>query len=58
VVSANACWYFKSIADEAEQASLKVLLAYRGKRAGGGQKRRYQRLRSGAGTYRPLKKAH
>ena len=25
VVSANACWYFKSIADEAEQASLAVL---------------------------------
>ncbi|HHA1953938.1 TPA: Rrf2 family transcriptional regulator [Enterobacter ludwigii] len=25
VVSANACWYFKSIADEAEQASLEVL---------------------------------
>ncbi|VEC81549.1 BadM/Rrf2 family transcriptional Regulator [Raoultella ornithinolytica] len=25
VVSANACWYFKSIADEAEQASLDVL---------------------------------
>jgi Rrf2 family transcriptional repressor of oqxAB len=25
VVSANACWYFKSIADEAEQASLQVL---------------------------------
>jgi Rrf2 family transcriptional repressor of oqxAB len=25
VVSANACWYFKSIADEAEQASLNVL---------------------------------
>ncbi|HDT5895842.1 TPA: Rrf2 family transcriptional regulator [Raoultella ornithinolytica] len=24
-VSANACWYFKSIADEAEQASLDVL---------------------------------
>lgn len=25
VVSANACWYFKSVADEAEQASLNVL---------------------------------
>jgi len=25
VVSANACWYFKAIADEAEQASLEVL---------------------------------
>ncbi|QOV65633.1 RrF2 family transcriptional regulator [Kosakonia pseudosacchari] len=25
VVSANACWYFKSIAEEAEQASLQVL---------------------------------
>ncbi|MBP2171483.1 Rrf2 family transcriptional repressor of oqxAB [Erwinia toletana] len=25
VVSANACWYFKSIVDEAEQASLNVL---------------------------------
>ena len=25
VVSANACWYFKSVADEAEQASLEVL---------------------------------
>lgn len=25
VVSANACWYFKSVADEAEQASLAVL---------------------------------
>lgn len=24
-VSANACWYFKSVADEAEQASLNVL---------------------------------
>ncbi|MDX6835231.1 Rrf2 family transcriptional regulator [Klebsiella pneumoniae] len=24
VVSANACWYFKSVADEAEQASLNV----------------------------------
>ncbi|WP_336105889.1 RrF2 family transcriptional regulator [Klebsiella pneumoniae] len=27
VVSANACWYFKSVADEAEQASLNVVLA-------------------------------
>ncbi|CDL15635.1 Rrf2 family transcriptional regulator, group III [Klebsiella pneumoniae IS46] len=25
MVSANACWYFKSVADEAEQASLNVL---------------------------------
>ncbi|HBR6942023.1 TPA: Rrf2 family transcriptional regulator [Klebsiella aerogenes] len=25
VISANACWYFKSVADEAEQASLAVL---------------------------------
>lgn len=25
VVSANACWYFKSVSDEAEQASLNVL---------------------------------
>ena len=25
MVSANACWYFKSIAEEAEQASLQVL---------------------------------
>lgn len=25
VVSANACWYFKSISEEAEQASLAVL---------------------------------
>ncbi|CAH5978448.1 TPA: Rrf2 family transcriptional regulator [Klebsiella pneumoniae] len=25
VVCANACWYFKSVADEAEQASLNVL---------------------------------
>ncbi len=55
VVSANACWYFKSVADEAEQASLKRPRSpYRGQRAGGGQKRRYQRLRPGAGNDRPL----
>ncbi len=29
VVSANACWYFKSVADEAEQASLNVLVLAR-----------------------------
>lgn len=28
VVSANTCWYFKSIAEEAEQASLAVLAGH------------------------------
>lgn len=50
VVSANACWYFKSIADEAEQASLAVLARHTVASALGGEKSRYQRVRSGAGT--------
>lgn len=50
VVSANACWYFKSVAGFVKRPRS----PYRGQRAGGGQKRRYQRLRPGAGNDRPL----
>lgn len=47
VVSANACWYFKSISEEAEAGiPCGISAPYRGKRAGRGQKSRYQRLRS------------
>lgn len=47
VVSANACWYFKSVAERSRSP-------YRGQRAGGAQKRRYQRLRPGTGNDRPV----
>jgi Rrf2 family transcriptional repressor of oqxAB len=57
VVSANACWYFKSIADEAEQASLNVLAAIPWQARWKRSKRRYQRLRSATGTGYP-EKAH
>lgn len=52
VVSANACWYFcrRSRAGFVKRPRS----PYRGQRAGGGQKRRYQRLRPGAGNDRPL----
>lgn len=48
VVSANACWYFKSVADEAEQASLAVLARHTVASAPKRSKSRYQRLRSAA----------
>ncbi len=51
VVSANPCWYFKSISrSKRKRRRLEVLdnPPYRGKRAGRGQKSRYQRLRSAA----------
>lgn len=58
VVSANTCWYFKSIAEEAEQASLAVLSrSYRGKRAGRAQESGYQRVRSGARTDCPVQES-
>lgn len=50
VVSANACWYFKSIADEAAGFVSGFSAPYRRQRAGRGEKSRYQRVRSGAGT--------
>lgn len=48
VVSANACWYSRAGFVKRPRSP------YRGQRAGGGQKRRYQRLRPGAGNDRPL----
>ncbi|SWS79284.1 putative transcriptional regulator [Klebsiella pneumoniae] len=53
VVSANACWYFGCRRSRAGFVK-RPRSPYRGQRAGGGQKRRYQRLRPGAGNDRPL----
>ncbi|VTM90692.1 iron-responsive transcriptional regulator [Raoultella ornithinolytica] len=51
VVSANACWYFQVYRRRSRAGFAGCVSSpYRGKRAGKGQKRRYQRLRAAART--------